>query len=102
VARAAPSVLYVRARLRLEKGQPATPALPLLASAAALAAVLLLYARALAPLLAAAALLVLLLRAALGLSRWRQPAAAKTIGFREIAFGALTVALAALGYTRGW
>jgi hypothetical protein len=96
-ARALPSVLYVRARLRLEHGKPAAKLPPLAAQIAGFLAALALWAGGLAPLLVSAALLILLARAALGLYR-RVPTPAKTIGFREIAYGLLTVLLAALGF----
>lgn len=100
-ARAVPSVLYVRARLRLEHGRP-SPRLPAVA-ASGLAALLALalWRAGLTPLLAAAALMALLARAWLGLYR-RRPALARTIGFREMGFGLLTVLLIALGWAMGW
>jgi len=96
-ARSVTSVLYVRARLRLEYGKPA----PLVGVAVAHG----LGAVALAGLIVAGTLhglslvafALLTVRAALGLSHWRKPAAAKTIGFREIAFGLVYAALTAWG-----
>jgi hypothetical protein len=49
-----------------------------------------------APLSAVVAMVILLLRAILGLSR--PPLPARTIGWSEIGFGALTVAIVAIGY----
>ncbi len=100
-ARAIPSVLYVRARLRLEHGRPTAIAPALLAHVGGLAAVVLLSLGGLAPRLAAAALVALLARAALGLSRWRRSATAKVIGFREMAYGGLTVLATAAGCALG-
>lgn len=85
--RAVPSIVYVRARLRAERGQAvsARPALTLHLVGMALLAVF-----AAAGLLPWGALLggaLLLARAWRGLSRFRQPASAKVIGFREIAYG---------------
>lgn len=100
-ARAIPSVLYVRARLRLEYGRPAAIGPALLAQVGGLVAVILLCLGGLAPWLAAAALIMLLARAALGLSRWRRSVPAKVIGFREMAYGGLTALAAAAGYALG-
>ncbi|MBL8133620.1 MAG: YwiC-like family protein [Anaerolineae bacterium] len=92
-ARAAPAILYVRARLRLEKGQPADPRVSTAAHAAALIGVLALaLTGVVSPLLIVGAG-VLLARAALGLSARRKPVTAKVIGFREIAYGALYAVL---------
>jgi hypothetical protein len=86
IARFVPAILYVRALL----GR-----LP--ASAALTAHALALGATALhAPLPAIAAMLVLLLRAAWGLAH--EAPRAQVIGWREIAFGVLTVALVAIAY----
>jgi len=52
----------------------------------------------LAPALALVALLILLLRALFGFSRYDRAANAKQIGFRELGFGAMTVAAIALGH----
>ena len=43
------------------------------------------------PFLAVAALVILLLRAVIGFSRFDKRMTAKKLGFREIAFGAMTV-----------
>lgn len=86
VARTLPSILYVRAMLGRMLAWPAialhVTAIPAVA----------LYARP----YAIAAMVVLLLRAMWGLSH--EAPRAQTIGWREIVFGALTVALAAIAY----
>ncbi len=41
---------------------------------------------------------MLLARAVHGASHWRQPAKATVIGFRDIGFGLVTVAVLAAGY----
>lgn len=97
-ARAVPSVLYVRARLRLEHGKTANLSLPLVAQAAGILLALALRLVHLTPLLAVVPLAVLLLRAWSGLYR-RMPTPARMIGFREMAFGFMTVLLIAAGYT---
>ncbi|HYK00330.1 MAG TPA: YwiC-like family protein [Thermoanaerobaculia bacterium] len=89
VARTLPSILYVRAMLGR---MPAWPAIALHAIAIACVA---LYAGP----YAVAAMGVLLLRAMWGLSH--EAPRAKTIGWREIVFGTMTVVLAAVGYWLG-
>ena len=100
--RAIPAILYVRARLRLEREQPDAPiASALLAHLTGLLAALALNGARLAPTLAVIAMGILTVRAAHGLSRYRRPAKPKTIGFQELGFGVLTVLLVALGYRLG-
>lgn len=95
-ARSVPAVLYVRARLRLERGESPrrTPALG--AHLAALAAVTALVLEGPVPGLAIAAVALLLLRAAWGLSPWRRPATARQVGIGELGWGALYVLLIGL------
>jgi len=100
-ARVVPTTLYVRARLRLEKGQPHAGDIALAAHAVGLAAVIVLAALGVAPWLAALALIVLLARAARGLSASRNRVRPQKIGFLEIGYGLLTVLLTALGYALG-
>lgn len=98
IARALPSIVYVRARLRLEKGRPtsAVPAVGLhIAGLIALAALALIGLIPYTPLLGG---LILLVRAALGTSNRRKPTATKVIGFREIGYGLLVAGIAAFGY----
>ncbi|HEX6199905.1 MAG TPA: prenyltransferase, partial [Thermoanaerobaculia bacterium] len=109
-ARSVPAVLYVRERLRLERGrdpgdargEPARPARAVAAHLAGLAAVAALVAAGWLPWLAAAAVGLLLARAAWGLSALRRPATPRAIGFGEIAWGVVTVALVAAGWWAGW
>lgn len=98
MARSLPSVLYVRARLRLERGEGADP-VPAIAGAvlASLLVAVFCFARY-APLLAVLGSLGLLGRCVLGLSEKRRSASAQRIGFAEIAYGAIYVILAAIGY----
>ncbi len=97
-ARAIPSILYVRARLRLSKGQPASPAAAIVWHIAGAAMAAGLAAANLTPWLAVVALTILTLRAAWGLQEHRRNVPAKTIGFMELGFGLLTVLLIAAGY----
>ncbi len=96
--RSVTSVLYVRARIRLDRGLAAGPALVLGSHALTLALTVALALLRIAPWIAVAAFAVLLVRAAWGLSRWRQPARPRQLGFRELGYGVLTLVLVAAGY----
>lgn len=98
-ARAVPSILYVRVRLCLERGQtpPAWPTwgthgatVVLVATAAAGGVV---------PWLTTLPYLVLGLRAVLGLLPRCISVSARVVGFREIGLGLMTVVLLALAFT---
>jgi hypothetical protein len=97
-ARCVPSIVYVRARLRLEHGKAANPIPALAAHVAGAALAGLLALLGLAPWLSLPALLALLARAALGLSASRKPTPAKVIGIRELLYGLLVVFSLAIGY----
>ncbi|MCS7072329.1 MAG: YwiC-like family protein [Anaerolinea sp.] len=98
IARAVPSIVYVRARLRLEKGRPA-PVLPVIGlHAGALLVLAVLTLIDIVPFTALIGGAILFGRAALGTSTWRQPVSARIIGFREIAYGVIVILLAAAGY----
>jgi hypothetical protein len=97
-ARAVPAVIYVRARLRLEKRQPFNRTPVLITHGAALLVALGLAATELAPIPAVVALTILLIRAIYGLSPRPQPTPAKIIGLQELGFGVMTVYLFYLGY----
>jgi len=96
--RAITSVLYVRARIRLDRGLPAGAGVVLAGHAAALAAATALARTAWAPWLATAAFLVLLARAAWGLSPRRRRVRPQVLGFQELGYGLLTLTLLAVGY----
>lgn len=98
-ARSIPSVLYVRARLRLDKGkgQPHITTVVLAHLLALIVIVGLVWQQHL-PALTLAAFLALLVRASVCLSKHRRALAVKTIGFIEVGLGALTVVLVALGF----
>ncbi len=98
VARAIPSILYVRARLLLEKGKPASGVPAMIAHGAALIVLIILTIAGFSPWLVVAAAGILLVRAGHGVSRFRRPTKATTLGFREIVFGLMVVVLAAVGY----
>ncbi len=102
IARAVPAVLFIRARLRLDKGQAAAPgeslAAVLAAHLLAVAAVIGLVWLGWLPWLAIVAAVVLLARAAWGLSLWRWRISVIALGFLETGFGILAVVLVAIGY----
>lgn len=98
LARGIPSILYIRARLRLEKDRPFNHALPIVAHGVGLAAVGICVLLGYAPLLVLVAIAILLLRAIYGLSPYRGRVRVSTIGFWEIFYGLLNVLLAAIGY----
>ncbi|MCB9450121.1 MAG: YwiC-like family protein [Anaerolineaceae bacterium] len=100
-ARAVPSVLYVRARLRLEHGKPTSSWPSLLAHLLGLLIVVGLAGLRIAPWLPVPVFVWLLGRAVWGLSSWRKSVPPKIIGFRELAYGLLVVVTTALGYAFG-
>jgi YwiC-like protein len=97
-AKAVASVVYIRARLRLDRDQPAARAPGLAAHAAALGAAVALALLGWAPWLGAIAFAVLLARAAHGLSPWHRRVRPQAVGFMELGFGVLTALSLALGY----
>jgi hypothetical protein len=97
--KAVTSVLYVRARLRLERApEEAGVEGALGAHVAALAVTAALVALGAAPALALAAFGLLTLRAMHGLSSRRRRLPPREVGLRELAYGVLAAALIAAGY----
>jgi hypothetical protein len=97
-ARAVTSILYVRARLCLEREGAFDKAPVVVSHVAALAIVAGLAVAGWAPWLALAAIIILTARAAWGLSPWRRSVRAQVVGTQELGAGLLTVALTAIGY----
>ncbi|RME98157.1 MAG: prenyltransferase [Chloroflexi bacterium] len=97
-ARTVGSVVYVRARLRLERGQKIRRLPVTLTHLLAALIIAGLAVAGLAPWLAVAALLVLLGRSLFGLSAQRRVVKPKIVGFQEMAYGLLTVLLTTIGY----
>jgi len=97
LARLIPSVLYVRSRLRLEKGKPFTKFPPISSHIFASAILILLAWWKLAPWLIVLMSVVLLVRAVAGLSEFRKPMKAKWIGIREVIYGLLYVVALVFG-----
>lgn len=101
-ARAVPAVLFIRARLRMDKGRPAAPGesvpVVLMSHVLALLAVAALVWAAWLPWTAVLAAVILLARAIWGLSPWRGRFSMVALGFLETGFGLLTVLLVALAH----
>lgn len=98
VLRLIPSVLYIRNRLRLEKGKTFSFLLPLVANLIALTCVFMLAFQNLIPKLTVAAFLILTVRAALGLSKFRRPTKAMKIGVLEVVYGVVTALSVVAGF----
>lgn len=98
MARTIPSIFYVRARLRLERGRSIRRVGVFAYHLAFLGAVAFLVWRGLAPLLAVAAALLLTGRAALGLSARRRLTKVRQIGVMEIVVGLVYVCVVVIGY----
>lgn len=102
IARIVGTILYVRARLRLERGEAISVFPAHTTHVLGLMVVIFLAISDSAPWLAISALLLLLVRSIYGLSEYRQPAPrAAIIGIQEVIFGIITVILVGLGYTLG-
>lgn len=97
-ARDVPSILYIRARLRLERGKPHSVPLVAAANAVGVAGILALALAGFAPALAVIALVILFGRAMYGLSPYRRAVRVQIIGVLEMFYGLLVVALTAIGY----
>lgn len=96
VLRGIPSIVYVRTLIARAHGQSASSALPIALHVAAIIASLILWRIDLAPLAAAIVLTILLARAMYGLAH--DVPRAQTIGWREIAFGALFVVVTGISF----
>ena len=95
------AILYVRARLRLDRGLPAGLTLTLASHVAAIVGAALLAVAGWGPGLGVLALALLLFRAAHGLSSHRPRLRPQALGFREMGWGLVTLALLAVGYRLG-
>jgi hypothetical protein len=100
-ARAAGSIIYIRARLRRDRGLGGSPAPALTVHAAAAAAFCWMAAAGVAGWPLPAAFAVLLARAAWGLSPWHEVVRPRTVGLHELGYGVVSTALfAAAFFTR--
>jgi hypothetical protein len=100
-AKATAAVLYVRARIRCDRGLEFGSVAVLVVHALGLATAMALATAQLLPWLAAFGFGLLLARAAHGLSRFHRPVPAKAVGFMELAWSAAFVLLTAFGYAAG-
>lgn len=102
IVRVVPTVIFVRARLRLDKGKeggagesaPATIAIHILGVVAVAALVRVGWL----PWAAVLAALILLARAIWGLSNYRWRASVQALGFLEVGFGVLSALIVAVGF----
>lgn len=101
VSRSVPSVIYVRQRLRLEKGKPYQKSAPGALHLAAVAIVAALASFGLVPLLPVVVFVFLLARNVLGLSDSRKRMKAMQIGIRETVYGGVLVLSVILGHYLG-
>lgn len=99
--RGVPAVLYVRARLRLDRGLSAGVAGAVASHVAAVGFGAGLAAWGWGPWLGVVALVVLLVRAAYALSPLRARVRPRIVGFQELGFGLLTLVLLSAGYLLG-
>jgi hypothetical protein len=101
MGRTIPSIFYVRARLRVERGRSAGRTGVFVVHVVFGIAVWVLVRQGYAPLLALGAFILLWLRSIWGLSRFRRPSKAIRIGILEIGYGLLYVAITVAGYRLG-
>jgi hypothetical protein len=101
LARLIPSIIFVRNRLRLEKGKEFSRVSSVSSHIAAVLVVGALAYSGLSPLLVVVMMLFLLGRAAFGMSRFRRVVGAKIIGIYEVIYGVLTVLALVAGYYLG-
>jgi len=101
-ARTVPTILYLRARLRILHRRPASSRGVIIAHVLAIVMVIGLARASVVPFLAVAALVILLLRAVIGFSGFDKRVTAKKLGLRELGFGAMTVFAVVLGHAVGW
>ncbi|HYJ90335.1 MAG TPA: YwiC-like family protein [Pyrinomonadaceae bacterium] len=102
VARLVPSIIYVRNRLRLEKGKQFSRVSPIVSHILALIIVGALAYAGLSPLLLLPVMFVLLGRSVVGMSSFRAVARAKVIGIYEVVYGIITVLALVFGFYVGF
>ena len=101
-ARTVPTILYLRARLRLLHRKSASARVVIIVHLLAIPIVLGLARAGVVPFLAVAALVILLLRAVIGFSKPGKRVTPKKLGLRELGFGLMTVFAVVLGHVVGW
>ncbi len=102
VVRSVPTVLTLRAYLRLSKGKPVAPAVPLLAAAAGFGTVILLAAERQVPWLVASGAGLLLLRTGWLMTPLRPTWTARRLGLTEAAVGIGYLTVVAVAYRTSW
>ena len=102
VARALGTIAFVRARLRLERGEPWSAAGVAVSQALAIALAVALAAAQAAPRATVAAMALLAVRAAWGLSPWRPRLRTAMLGVSEIVAGLIVISLVVWGRSRGF
>jgi YwiC-like protein len=100
-ARSVPTILYLRARLRLLRQKPAATRNTIVAHLLAVFVTIVLAWEQVAPWLALLAMVILLIRACAGLRSVR-PTTPQRLGAGELFFGVFTVAAVSIGYDLGW
>jgi YwiC-like protein len=100
-ARAGGSILYIRTRLRRDRGLGGSPVPALAVHAATVAVTGVLAGLGHVPWAVCGAFTILLVRAGWGLSDWHRAARPRTVGLQELAYGAATTALVAGGFLFG-
>jgi hypothetical protein len=100
-ARSVPTILYLRAKLRLLRQKPASSGTPIIAHMIAVVVIIVLAWKELAPWLGVLAMGVLLFRAFAGL-RSTSRITAQRLGVGELLFGVFTILAVAGGYRYGW
>ncbi len=98
VMRALATILYVRCRIRLQHDETASPRAAWTMHAVAFVVMVGLTLAGLTPWPAIVAFGVLMVRAYLGLSRFRKDRPIKVVGVQELGYGLVTVLLVAFGY----
>lgn len=98
ICRLIPSILYVRNRLKLEKGKSFSAISVAITNFIAFVAVGLLALNGLIPKLPIAMFFILMIRSILGLSAYRKRIKAMRIGVWEVIYGTLTALSVVLGY----
>jgi hypothetical protein len=100
--KAVSAVLYVRARLRYDRGLAPNRVTAVASHVGALGLALALARASYAPWVALASFVLLLIRAAYGLSAFHRPVRPQVVGTTEMAYGFAFVLLVAIGYRFGY
>lgn len=102
IGRLIPSILYVRNRLKLEKGKTYSQVIPIAAHVGAFATVLALAVYGVGLYLPVVMFVILLARSVVGLSSYRKKVKAMKIGIWEVVYGTLTAVSIIVGYYAGF